>query len=106
MLKKRLNKDDNIASELLDNIFVQVNSMSEMVSQLEYVSNSNSNRNNNGIYNSADYYKDDIKDNDSLLIATEIASTDMNNEIWVPVKEEIDFDIDDNDSFESDINES
>ena len=91
MLKKRLNSEDNIGIEILDNIFVQVNSMSEMVAQLEYVTNANSNK------NSADYYKDNINDNDSILISTEIISTDMNNEIWIPVKEEIDFNIEDND---------
>jgi hypothetical protein len=102
MLKKRLNKEDNIASELLDNIFIQVNSMSDLVNNLDYVnSNSNTlidndNNNNNVIYiengniiNDSNV-NDVIKDDNSILVAN-----DIDDEIWIPVKEEIDINIDD-----------
>lgn len=102
MLKNRLNKDDNIASELLDNIFVQVNSMSDLV-KLDYLTNTNTNSNNHvgdnsnsGIYidnkNILDdsNVNEDINDDNAIVVIN-----DIDDELWNPVKEEIDITIDD-----------
>ena len=98
MLKKRLNEDDNIASELLDNIFIQVNSMSDLVNKLDYVTNINSNTpiDDTDIYIDNKNMIDDsnvsdvIKDDNAILVVN-----DIEDEIWVPAKDEIDIIIDD-----------
>jgi hypothetical protein len=101
MLRKRLNKDDTIAYEILDNIFVQVNSMSELVSHVDYLTNTDSNSDNNDVYNVGNIVDDDVSNSyyndnggydggDTHLVSTDISSPDMNDEIWLPVKEEVD----------------